>query len=274
MSFAHRIKPGAKVRLGEIDPSENGGLTKEEGHALLDKLGARMEELQELLFAARQHSLLIILQGRDTSGKDGAIRRMLSYVNVQSTRVVPFKVPTPTDLVHDFLWRVHPFTPGHGEISVFNRSHYEDVLVVRVHDLVSKDVWKARYDHINNFESLLTDSNTIVLKFYLHISKDEQEKRLRDREKDSEKAWKLSVGDWKERELWDDYTEAYEDALSKCSTDVAPWNVIPANRKWFRDLAIASTIVNALEPLEKGWRESLVELGKRERAELDAYRKR
>ncbi|MGV3614706.1 MAG: PPK2 family polyphosphate kinase [Fimbriimonas sp.] len=272
MAYAQVVSPGSKPRLAKIDPRGNGGLTKEAGLAELDRLGARMAELQELLFAARKHALLIILQGRDTSGKDGAIRRMLHYVNVQSTRVVPFKVPTETDLAHDFLWRVHPYTPGRGEISVFNRSHYEDVLVVRVHDLAPQDVVKRRFDHINAFERLLLDSDTLILKFYLHISKEEQEERLLAREAEPEKAWKLSVGDWKERERWDAYTEAYEDVLAKCSPPEAPWRVVPANRKWFRDLAIAESIVQALEPYEGEWRDSLERLGQAQKAELEAYR--
>lgn len=272
MAYSHLVKPGGKVRLDSVDTHPPKGLTKEDGLAELDRLGARMGELQELLFAARQTSLLIILQGRDTSGKDGAIRRMLHYVNVQSTRVVGFKVPTEEDLAHDFLWRVHPHTPGRGDITVFNRSHYEDVLVVRVHNLVPKETWKRRYDHINAFESLLADSDTLILKFYLHISKEEQEKRLLDREKEPEKAWKLSVGDWQEREKWDDYTKAYEDALSLCSTEEAPWRIVPADKKWFRDLAIAQAVVEALEPFEAEWRASLEALGEVQRKELDAYR--
>jgi PPK2 family polyphosphate:nucleotide phosphotransferase len=272
MPYGALISPGQSVDLRDYKTNDNGGLEKEEGLALLAELGARMAELQELLFAARQHGLLIVLQGRDTSGKDGAIRRILNYCNVQSTRVVPFKVPTEEELAHDFLWRVHPHAPGRGDVTIFNRSHYEDVLVARVHDLVPKRVWSRRYDHINAFESLLADANTIILKFYLHLSPEEQESRLRDREKEPEKAWKLSVGDWKERELWNEYSKAYEDALSRCSTEAAPWRVVPADRKWFRDLAIASAIVKALEPYAVEWRDSLKELGQKERAALDAYR--
>lgn len=272
MAKAHLVKAGNKLQLDSIDPNECGDLTKEEGIAELDRIGARMGELQELLFAAHQHSLLIVFQGRDTSGKDGAIRRLLHYVNVQSTRIVGFKVPTEEQLSHDFLWRIHPHAPGKGDITVFNRSHYEDVLVVRVHNLVPKETWRRRYDHINAFERLLLDSNTILLKFYLHISKEEQEARLLEREKEPEKSWKLSVGDWQERELWDDYTQAYEEALATCSPEDAPWRVVPANRKWFRDLAIAEAIVEALEPYEAEWRASLEELGKQQKKELKAFR--
>lgn len=272
MPFAHLVKPGEKFCLSDIDPEDTSGLSKAEGLQKLAKLGERMCELQELLFAARKHSLLVVLQGRDTSGKDGAIRRFLTFANVQSTLVIPFKVPTANELAHDFLWRIHAHTPGKGEISIFNRSHYEDVLAVRVHDLVPKEVWKGRYSHINNFESLLASSDTLILKFYLHISKKEQEERLLARENDPTKAWKLSVGDWKERELWEKYTEAYEDALRECSTKVAPWRVIPANHKWFRDLAITEAVVNALEPLAKDWKESLTELGNTELIALKEYR--
>lgn len=273
MGYAIRIKPGSSVDLDKMDPNERGGLSKDEGLARIEKLGKRIEELQELLFASHQNALLIVLQGRDTAGKDGSIQRLLSYVNVQSTKVAPFKVPTEDELAHDFLWRVHRETPGKGQIHIFNRSHYEDVLAVRVHQLVPEDEWKARYAQINDFERLLCDSATIVLKFYLHIDQAEQEERLLAREKDSTKSWKLSVSDWKERALWDDYTEAYKAVLEKCSTDDAPWYVIPANHKWFRDLAIAETVVKALEKYESGWRKSLEALGKTRLAELEAYRK-
>lgn len=270
MPYARLVKPGEKVRLNGVDPDAT--VTKEVGLAELDKLGKRIEELQELLFAARQTALLIVLQGRDTSGKDGAIRRLSGFVNVQSTRVVPFKVPTPVDLAHDFLWRVHPHTPGKGEITIFNRSHYEDVLAVRVHKILPEETWRRRYDHINNFESLLTDADTIVLKFFLNITKEEQEKRLRAREADPDKAWKLSLGDWKERELWDDYTEAFEDAMEECSPKEAPWHIVPGNKKWFRDLAIAEAVVETLEPYANEWKKTLEESGRKVEAEIEAYR--
>jgi PPK2 family polyphosphate:nucleotide phosphotransferase len=231
-----------------------------------------MTELFDLLFYAGKHSLLIVLQGRDTSGKDGTIRSLLSYSNAQSCRVIPFKVPTPEEVAHDFLWRVHQQTPGRGSIAIFNRSHYEDVLVARVHKLVPDPVWKRRYDHIDNFERLLLDADTILLKFYLHISRDEQEQRLLEREKETEKAWKLNVGDWKERELWDDYTRAYEDALNKCASPDAPWYVIPANHKWFRNLAVTEAVVTALQPYRKEWLAHLDRIGAAAKAELEAYR--
>jgi len=272
MPYARIVKPGDQVQLAKFEPSENAGLTKEEGQARLETLGKRMAELQELLFAAREHALLIVLQGRDTSGKDGAIRRILEFCNVQSTRVVGFKAPTETELAHDFLWRIHPHTPGKGDITIFNRSHYEDVLVTRVHDLVPKEVWKKRYEHINAFESLLLDSKTLIVKFYLHISLEEQEERLLAREERPEKAWKLSVGDWKEREHWGAYTEAYDEALTKCSTENAPWRLVPANRKWFRDLAIAEGIVDTLEPHAAEWAKTLEQMGREECALIEEYR--
>ncbi len=214
-------------------------------------------ELQELLYAVRSHSVLVILQGRDTSGKDGTIRHVAGPLNSQSCSVASFKVPTEEELAHDFLWRVHAQTPPSGDIRIFNRSHYEDVLVVRVHKLAPKEVWRQRYEHINAFEQLLADSGTIILKFYLHISKEEQKQRLLEREKDPVKSWKLSVNDWKEREHWDDYTAAYEDALNRCSTKHAPWFIVPADKKWFRNLAVAETLRNALMPFKKSWLEKM-----------------
>ncbi len=214
----------------------------------------------------------MVFQGRDAAGKDGAINKVLEYVNVQSCRATYFKVPTAEEIAHDFLWRVHKQTPELGGITLFNRSHYEDVLVVRVHDLVSQPVWERRYDQINAFEELVASANTVILKFYLHISKEEQEQRLLAREQDPIKAWKLNAGDWKERELWDEYTEAYEDALSKCSTDVAPWQIIPANRKWFRDLAVAEAIRDALLPFRQGWDDHMEVVGQKAKAELAEYR--
>lgn len=272
MGYAHRIKPGGKHTLHAIDPGQHGGLDKEEGERLTAKLGEELSELQELMYASASHSLLIVLQGLDTSGKDGSIKRLLSHTNALSCRVVPFKQPTAIELAHDFLWRIHAQAPQLGWTSIFNRSQYEDVVVVRVHDLVPKSVWKGRYERINQFEELLADSNTIILKFFLHISKDEQAQRLMDREADPEKAYKLSVGDWKERECWDNYQEAYADAIEKCSTDRAPWYVVPANHKWFRDLAILEAVVEELKPFKKTWKESLAELSKRQIAELKAFR--
>jgi len=272
MAHAHKIDGGRPVHLRDYDPGDHGGLTKEEGQARTAALGEELAQLDDLLYYAGQTALLIVLQGRDTSGKDGVIRHLLNYLNAQSCRVVPFKVPTPEELAHDFLWRVHAQTPGRGSLTIFNRSHYEDVLVVRVHDLVPESMWRKRYDHINHFERLLTDSDTVVLKFYLHISKEEQEERLLAREQETEKAWKLSVQDWKEREFWEDYTAAYEEALTRCSTPEAPWYIVPANKKWFRDLAVTECIVEALRPYEKPWREHLEKIGAEAKKELEAYR--
>jgi PPK2 family polyphosphate:nucleotide phosphotransferase len=272
MSYAWTVKPGSNVKLADYDPDHNEGLDKAAGKLKLGEISTEIEDLQELLYAAKQHALLCVFQGRDTAGKDGAINKVLGYTNVQGCRISSFKVPTLEEAGHDFLWRVHKETPIIGGIGLFNRSHYEDVVVVRVHELVPEGVWKARYEQINSFESLLISSNTVVLKFYLHISKEEQEERLLAREKDATKAWKLSVGDWKERELWDEYTEAYEDALTKCSTQTAPWRIVPANHKWFRDLAVAEAIRDALKPLRKGWTEHLEEIGKEAKRELGEFR--
>lgn len=273
MKYLKPVSPKDSVNLAKFDCDHDAGLSKEDAQAHLAKLGARLGELQELLSAAGTHALLVVFQGRDTSGKDGAINRLLEFTNVQSCRVSAFKVPTAEELSHDFLWRVHHQCPGKGSIGIFNRSHYEDVLVVRVHELAPKPVWQARYDQINAFENTLVAANTIIVKFCLQITKDEQETRLLDREAEVEKAWKLSVGDWKEREFWDDYTQAYEDALSKCSTENAPWYVVPANKKWFRDIAIAETIVETLEPYAKGWMEKLAKVGEAAKAELEEYRR-
>lgn len=269
---AIRVAPGAKVSLDKIDPRENGGLKKEQGEAQAEVLGVELTALQELQYAAGQTPLLIVLQGLDTSGKDGTIRHLLRFLNAQGTRVASFKVPTPIELAHDYLWRCHAQTPGKAEAVIFNRSHYEDVLVVRVHELAPEPVWRKRYDHINDWERLLTDCGAVVLKFFLHISKEEQEARLLEREKELEKAWKLSAGDWKERELWDQYEKAYEEALSKCSTDCAPWYIIPADRKWYRNLAVTEIIVEALKAKRKDWDERLEEIGKKAKEELAAYR--
>lgn len=272
MDYAMRIQQGSDVDLSQIDPAFHAGLDKEEAKELTRKLGEEMAELQELLFAVGQNGLLIVFQGRDTAGKDGAINRILEFVNVQSTKVYPFKVPTSVELAHDFLWRVHQKAPAKGDIAIFNRSHYEDVLVVRVHELVPDAVWRSRYERINEFERLLADSGTIIVKFMLHISKEEQEERLLAREQDERKAWKLSVNDWKERELWDDYTKAYEEALSRCNADYAPWHIVPANKKWFRDLAVAQAIVEALRPYREPWMRRLAEIGEKAKAELAEYR--
>jgi PPK2 family polyphosphate:nucleotide phosphotransferase len=272
MAFAHLIAPGSAVRLKDYDPRANGGLTKAEGVARFDELDARLDRLQEELYAAGTQSVLAIFQGMDTAGKDGAIRSVFRSCDPQGMRVESFKVPTEEELAHDFLWRIHRVTPRRGMIGVFNRSHYEDVLVVRVHSLVPEETWRRRYDQINEFERLLAASGTIILKFFLHISSEEQEQRLIEREQDPTKAWKLSAGDWRERQRWGDYQEAYEDVLSRCSTDEAPWYLIPADRKWYRNLAVAEVIVEALEGHRKGWAAKLEQMSGERIAELEAYR--
>jgi polyphosphate kinase 2 (PPK2 family) len=247
MSYAHRLEGDRRIKLKDFDPGDKAGLKREEGEKKTAEIIAELVELQELLYAAQQQSMLVILQGRDTSGKD--------------------------ELAHDFLWRIHKQTPETGHIKVFNRSHYEDVLVVRVHNIVPEEVWRSRYEHINAFERLLADSNAVILKFYLHISKEEQEQRLLEREKDSVKSWKLSVSDWKEREYWDDYTAVYEDMLNRCSAKHAPWFIVPADKKWFRNLAIAETMRDAMVPFKKKWLEKLEEIGREKKRAIEEYRR-
>lgn len=272
MANGFKIEGGKKIRLSDYDPAEHGKLDRAEAEKKSDELGKEMGELFDLLYEAGHNSLLLILQGRDTSGKDGLIRHLLSYSNAQSCQVHPFKVPSADEIAHDFLWRVHTRTPARGSISVFNRSHYEDVLVVRVHNLVPDNIWKRRYDYINSFEHSLVDADTIVLKFCLHISKEEQEERLLAREEETTKFWKLSVGDWKERELWDEYTEAYEDLLTRCSSPELPWYIIPANHKWYRNLAVTERIVDALKPYKKEWLDHLTKIGAVAKKEIEDYR--
>jgi len=274
MGYAHRVDGKHAIELKGFDPNEDGGLQREAAEEKAARLSEALAELQELLYAAAQTSVLIVLQGRDTSGKDGTIRHVMGPLNSQGCEVASFKVPTAPEGAHDFLWRVHARTPARGQITIFNRSHYEDVLVVRVHQLVPEKVWRARYEHISHFERMLADSGTMILKFYLHISKQEQEQRLLEREKDPTKAWKLSAGDWEERQYWDAYTEAYEDAISRCSAEHAPWYIVPANKKWFRNLAIAEAIVDALRPHKHGWLQHLEEVGKQETAAIAESRKR
>lgn len=273
MTYAHRIAGDGNVHLKDFAADDVQGLSRNEASTLFTRLTEEMVELQELLYAAAQKSVLIVLQGRDTSGKDGTIRHVTGPLNSQGCEVASFKVPTPEELSHDFLWRVHARTPERGHITVFNRSHYEDVLVARVHHLVEEEIWRKRFDHINNFERLLADSGTIILKFYLHISKAEQEERLLKREQDATKFWKLSVGDWKEREFWDAYTAAYEDALNHCGTEYAPWYLVPADKKWFRNLAVAEAIVKTLSPYKDEWMKQLENSGEREIKAIREYRR-
>ena len=216
---------------------------------LCKQLQDKLIELQQRLYAEQKQSLLIVFQAMDTAGKDGVIRKVFSGLNPQGIRVAAFKQPSETELAHDFLWRVHPHAPEAGHITIFNRSHYEDVLVVRVHKLVSKSVWKERYQHIRNFESLLADRGTKIIKFFLHIDLDEQAKRLQERLDDPSKNWKFQVGDIDERKLWPQYMAAYRDALIETDRPQAPWHIVPANRKWFRDLVVLRVIVQELEAM-------------------------
>ena len=261
-----------KISLADYDPDDVGGLKKQEVEGtLLPQFRQTLFQLQELLYGAQQRSVLIVLQGMDTAGKDGAIRHVMSGVNPTGCYVWSFKVPTEEELKHDFLWRVHQHTPELGTVAIFNRSHYEDVLVARVHNLVPREVWKQRYDQINAFEQLLAESGTVILKFFLYISKEEQEQRLLAREQDVEKSWKLAVGDWKERGYWDEYMQAYEEALGRCSTPHAPWHIVPANKKWYRNYVVGQAIVEQLEPLAKGWRAALKQRGEQALADLRAF---
>lgn len=252
-SEKHRVAPGAKVRLADHDPADTGDWKRKAAQEELLRLKARLNDLQELLYATEKYALLVVLQGMDTSGKDGAIRHVMNAFNPQGCAVASFKVPTREELAHDFLWRVHKVTPPRGMVGIFNRSHYEDVLVVRVDELVPKEVWSRRYEAINAFERLLADSGVIVVKFFLHLSKEEQKRRLIDRLNTPHAQWKFKVGDLKARAKWDDYMRAYEDALSRCSNDYAPWYLIPADKKWYRNLAISQILVETLEALPLEW---------------------
>jgi PPK2 family polyphosphate:nucleotide phosphotransferase len=271
MPYSVQVEPGKRVKLGKINPAEDSGLSKSEGKQRMAELRDRLADLQQDLYAAGVNSVLIVLQGMDTSGKDGTVRKVLSALNPQGCEVTSFKQPNSVELAHDFLWRVHRRAPAKGTIGVFNRSHYEDVLIVRVHELVPPKTWKDRYQRINHFEELLHANGTIICKFFLHISKDEQRERLLAREQDVEKAYKLSPDDWKERERWDQYITAYEDALSRCGTPDAPWTVVPADRKWHRNLAVAQVLVDRLEEHRKSWRAKLREMNRERLAELAKF---
>jgi PPK2 family polyphosphate:nucleotide phosphotransferase len=245
------VPSNSDVRLADYDSAYSGEfLDRDEAEDELEENVERLQDLQNVLYAENKHALLIVLQARDAGGKDGTIRHVMGGLNPQGVHVASFKVPTPEELDHDFLWRIHQHTPGRGEIAIFNRSHYEDVLVVRVHRLVPEAVWRARYDHIKAFERLLAESGVTIRKFYLHISKAEQKERFEKRLRDPRKNWKFARGDLRERALWDDYTAAYEEVLSRCSTDYAPWYVIPADRKWYRNLIISRILVETMESLE------------------------
>jgi len=247
------VKPGTRARLSEHDPEDTHDVKKEEAREEQAKLDGRLNELQELLYATEERALLVVLQGMDCSGKDGVIKHVVGAFNPQGCEVTSFKVPTAEELAHDFLWRVHKAVPRRGKVGIFNRSHYEDVLVGRVENLVPESVWEKRYDAINAFEQLLADNGVLIAKFFLHISPDEQKERLLDRYQDSHEHWKFRVGDLKTRAKWDEYERAYEEALSRCSTDVAPWYVVPGNKKWYRNLIVSRILVELLEGLNMEW---------------------
>ena len=246
-----QVKQGSKVNLKAIATDDTDGFDgPEEAAPALEKRLERIAELQERLYAESRQALLIIFQGMDTSGKDGATKSVMREVNPQGVEVTSFKVPSKEELSHDFLWRVEKRIPPRGMIGVFNRSHYEDVLVVRVHDIVPKEVWSKRYALINSFEERLDHEYVRVVKVFLHISKDEQKRRLQDRLKDKQKLWKFNPGDLAERKYWGAYREAYEDVLSKCSTEHAPWHIVPADKKWYRNVVVADIVQEALEDMD------------------------
>lgn len=249
---AHRIEAGAALRLADHDPRGTPAFDgdKQAGRQRLVELNARLEELQEALYAEGKQRLLVVLQALDAGGKDGTIRSVFDGVNPQGVKVKCFKRPTAAELAHDFLWRVHPHVPGDGEIAIWNRSHYEDVLVVRVHELVPERQWHKRLQHIAAFEQLLVDEGTVIRKFFLHISKDEQRERLQERIDDPKKRWKWNDGDLAERAHWADYQIAYEEAIAATSTACAPWYVVPADRNWYRDLVVSEVLVQTLEDMK------------------------
>ncbi len=263
MSQSLIVPPGDKIKLKDYDPGYTGDYKrKKDTKERMGELRDEMIKLQNLLYAEGKHAVLIILQAMDTGGKDGTIRHVMAGVDPQGCDVKSFKVPTDEELSHDFLWRAHKVTPCKGKIVIFNRSYYEDVLVVRVHNLVPKEVWSARYEQINAFEKILVENNTLILKFFLYISKDEQKKRLEERLNDPTKHWKFSERDLKEREYWDDYISAYEAVLSKCSTEYAPWYIIPSNKKWYRNLVVGEIIVDSLKKLDMKYPKPKVDLSK------------
>ncbi len=247
------IRITSRIRLRDFDPDYCGGLEKEVAREKTRELCDRIGELQDLLYANATHAVIVLLQGMDCSGKDGTGRRVLEFVEPAGVQTTNFKAPSAEETAHDFLWRVHKAAPRYGCIGLFNRSHYEDVLIVRVLGLQPKKVWRVRYKQINAFEKLLADNRVVLLKFFLHISKEEQAQRLRERLNNRKKHWKFAVADLEMRKRWSDFQQAYEDAINRCSTKHAPWHIVPANRKWFRDYVVARTVVEALERLNMKW---------------------
>ena len=258
-----RVESGKKVSLEDWDPDDTFGFkNKDAAKEMLEKNASRLAELQYLLYAENKHAILLVLQGMDGSGKDGTIRHVLSRMNPQGCKVTGFKAPSTEESDHDYLWRIHHAIPNKGEIGVFNRSHYEDVLVVRVHELVPKSIWSKRYDQINAFEKLLAENNVKILKFFLHISKERQKEKFLERLEDPKEHWKFNPDDLEKRKLWDQYMKANNDVLERCSTPWAPWFVIPADKKWFRDFAVSEILIEALEGLDMKFPRSPVDLSK------------
>ena len=262
MSNEHQLKPGKAIRLeATATKAKSSNDDRASGELEFSELRDELAELQRRVYAEGKHKLLIVLQAMDAGGKDGTIRNVFRGVNPQGVHVTSFKGPTENELAHDFLWRIHHAVPATGMIGVFNRSHYEDVLVVRVENLVPKNVWEARFEQINQFERMLAETGTTILKFYLHISKAEQAARFQERLADPKKNWKFSLDDLEKRKKWDDYMAVYEDALNRCTTDWAPWHVIPADQKWYRNLAITRVIVGSLRALKPKFPKSTIDLG-------------
>ena len=247
------VEPGSKVDLGEFDAGETFGRDKDAAEADLGKILARLADLQSRLWAEAKHRVLVVMQGIDAAGKDGTIQVIAGAFNPQGTPVTSFKVPSPIEQAHDYLWRVHQRIPGKGEIGIFNRSHYEEVLVVRVHELVPEERWRKRYGHVRDFERMLTDEGVTILKFFLAIDRDEQRQRFQERVDDPAKRWKFSFGDLEERKRWDDYRAAFEEMLEETSTKFAPWYLVPANRNWLRNLAVGEILADTLDALEPAY---------------------
>ncbi|CAM4040846.1 polyphosphate kinase 2 family protein [Corallococcus sp. ZKHCc1 1396] len=274
MNTISNDRQGAKVRLERISAAPPKKADRDQAKTEFDALGEELFDLQDLLWGAKMNSVLIVLQGRDTAGKDGTIKHVVGSLNPRGVSVTSFGVPSTEEREHDFLWRVHREAPRKGEFAIFNRSHYEDVLVARVNSLVPKPLWKLRYQHIRDFESLLAEHGTVVLKFFLHISQEEQEQRLIAREQEPRKAWKISAGDWEDRKHWADYTRAYEEVFARTSTEQAPWHIVPSDAKWYRNLVVARAVAEALRPFRQRWQDRLDEVGVEKKAELKAWRKK
>jgi PPK2 family polyphosphate:nucleotide phosphotransferase len=266
-------RPTKKIRLDAISTKPPKGFRREDGDVQLAELQVELHDLQELMFGAKTHSLLAILQGRDAAGKDGTVRVVMGAFNPRGVEVASFSVPSEEERSHDFLWRIHRHAPALGNVAIFNRSHYEDVLVVRVNQLAPEEHWRKRYGYIDAYEENLADANTIIVKFFLNISPEEQIERFLDREREPVKAWKVNVRDWEDREHWGAYTEAYEEVLRRCASPHAPWHVVPSDAKWFRNLAVAEALCAALRPHRETWQAVLDERSREARKEMARYRR-